>query len=722
MRKFLDRLTAFRFSAATFPLFLLGLCLLAYAPLITRLGFYWDDFPINWIATTMGGEGLARYFSTNRPVWGLVYRLTTLLLGSRPITWQIFAILLRWLCGLALWFLLRLLWPERDEQFSGRRSFAAWAAALFVIYPGFSQQYIAFLYSHFYIIQAAFLLSLGLMVLAHRKKQGGRWFWPLTGTALLLSLLNLLSMEYFFLLDLLRPVLLWLVIASTIPDHRERLKRVSLAWLPYLLIFAGAMFWRSVLFGFHTYQPALAGQFKSQPVETLLHLIPLMLGDVWKTSVVAWAQAFIPPTALDIGVRHFQRYWLFLAAGIVISALYLVFYKSEGRGDGPRSSTFQEDPGGHKASILRKIQGRLFSERWALQPILIGLLALFIAGGPFWLADLKVGLVFSNDRFTIPFMLGASLAWAGLLAFAPLPRWSKAGLLAVALGFAIGLQYQNAVSYSTDWSQQRSLFWQMVWRMPDLQPNTALLSNELPLTHYSDNSLTAPLNWIYDPQNDPAVMKYALLYPTVRAETKLSTYEAGQPIDIDYLATTFQGSTSQMVAIFYNPPGCLRVLDPQVDVYNWMVPLYLRDHLNQVNFTPILSEPQHGKPAPRPPASIYGSEIAHGWCYYFEKADLARQLGEWQKVAALGDEAFSSSDYPNDPLERFPFIEGYAHVGRWDRAISLTHDTFSYSPQIMQPMVCKLWDRIEQAAPASPEKQSALQTVQAELRCSQAFK
>src|SRR5512133_2105798 len=110
MKPFLRRILAFRFNSLTFPLFLLALCLAAYAPLLSKVGFYWDDFPMNWIATTMGRQGLARYFSTNRPVWGLVYQVTTQLLGSRPLTWQIFGILMRWVTGLALWTLLRLVW------------------------------------------------------------------------------------------------------------------------------------------------------------------------------------------------------------------------------------------------------------------------------------------------------------------------------------------------------------------------------------------------------------------------------------------------------------------------------------------------------------------------------------------------------------------------------------------------------------------------------------
>ena len=752
MKTLLRRIVTFRFRPATVPLFLLFLCMAAYAPLITRLGLYWDDFPMNWIATTMGGDGLAHYFSTNRPVWGVIYQLTTPLLGSRPIVWQLFALLLRWGNGVLLWVLLRKLWPSSDrptgaspeENHSGQQpalqeQFAVWAAAMFVVYPGFSQQYIAFLYSHFYIVLAAFLLSLILMVLAVRQaadakvadakvagakvagaKVAGakpRRYALLTAIALLLSLLNMLSMEYFFLLDLLRPLLIWVVLSGRVMGDGQRmkprqvLKNTLRTWLPYLAVFVAAMFWRSVLFGFQTYQPALMSRLRAQPVEALLQLVPLVFQDVWKTSALAWAKAFTFPTLLDIGARNLQRYWLLVAAGCLIPAVYLLFFRS-------RSHIDQPD----RQSLRPTIKTWAGGHRWAWQPVVIGLAGLFIAGGPFWLTDLQIGLVFPNDRFTLPFMIGASLMLAGLWVLLPLPRWSKAVLLSVAFGFAIGLQYQYAITYSRDWSVQRSLFWQMVWRMPDLREGTVLLSNELPVIHYTDNSLTAPLNWTYDPANQPQVLEYALFYPTLRKETVLSNFKASQPIELDYLAAEFNGNTGQMVAFYYNPPGCLRVLDPQVDVYNWMVPVYLRESLSLTSTDPILAEPQPVKPAPQPPAAIFGAEIARGWCYYFEKADLARQLGDWQKVTELGDEAFANSDYPNDPLERFPFIEGYAHAGKWDRAVELTRDTYSISPKVMRPMVCKLWERITRETTPDPEKQKAMESLQAEMFCNPTLK
>ena len=42
---------------------------------------------------------------------------------------------------------------------------------------------------------------------------------------------------------------------------------------------------------------------------------------------------------------------------------------------------------------------------------------------------------------------------------------------------------------------------------------------------------------------------------------------------------------------------------------------------------------------PSPPPMLFGPEPPHTWCYYFQKADLARQRGDWDEVARLGDEA-----------------------------------------------------------------------------------
>jgi hypothetical protein len=340
----------------------------------------------------------------------------------------------------------------------------------------------------------------------------------------------------------------------------------------------------------------------------------------------------------------------------------------------------------------------------------LGLLTCLLAGWPFWLIQIGPGLNFPADRFTLPFMLGVSLALAGLLGIIPARWWLKLALLAVLVGMAVGLHFQVSNVYRRDWEIQTRFFWQLAWRAPGLLPGTALLVNELPTTYYTDNSLTAPLNWIYGPPQASQQMGYLPLYPA-RLGGSLPAFATGLPLEVDYLAAKFQGSTSQVVALYYAPPACLRVLDPSLDVENDMLPWIMQHAALLSNTSRISPEEQ----AALPP-QLYSPEPEHGWCYYFEQADLARQQGDWEQVAALAERAFALGEYPNDPAERMPFIEGYAHVGQWELALEQTGKAHSVSP-LMEPALCGLWQRIAQDTPASLAQAAALQATEQELHC-----
>jgi hypothetical protein len=66
---------------------------------------------------------------------------------------------------------------------------------------------------------------------------------------------------------------------------------------------------------------------------------------------------------------------------------------------------------------------------------------------------------------------------------------------------------------------------------------------------------------------------------------------------------------------------------------------------------------------PVPPESIFGSEPEHDWCFYYQKADLARQRGDWEAVARLGAEAEKLGLHPNDQIELMPFLQAHAFLG-----------------------------------------------------------
>lgn len=696
----MDRLRGLRWGAWSVPLALLGAAVLCYGIFFRWLGFYWDDFPFAWMSTVYGSEGLARYFSTNRPFWGLIYQFTTPILGDIPWRWQIFGLFWRWVAALGWWLTVRRVFP-------GREKLAAGTALCFLVYPGFSQQSIGLMYGHFFIVYSALLFSFWLSLKAlslhgqpiqsrrgawHAPKTRSlslsKWSWQLS--ALLLSLVNLLCMEYFFPLEALRPVLFW----AAMPEKRgwARVKSAFTAWLPYLAVLIAVAVWRVFFFSYQTqnYDISLISQLKTAPLTALFALAGEILRSLWVTGAVAWLKTLLlNPAAL--GTRTSTLLYTGVTAAS-FAGLALYFARLRGKDE--------ESAQNHRAL-----------------PVWVGFIALLLAGWPFWMTNLPVRNTFPNDRFSLPFMLGASLVAAGALDLIANIRVRRCSyplgtvLLAALLALAIGAQVQNATLYRRDWAQQKAFFWQMRWRIPGLQPGTTVFTNDLPMHAYSDNSLTAPLNWIYAGENPTAEVQYALYFPSVRLGRSLPALQPGLTINQDYLVGKFTGSTSQVIMLYYSPPSCLRLIDPEIERHYLGLPIEVRE-------AAVLSSSQWIDPAgdARLPAQFYAPEPAHGWCYYFEQADLARQQGDWEQAAALGDAAFALDDFPNDPMERLVFIEAYANTGQWQRALELSAESQRVTP-VMQEPLCALWARIAADTPASTEKETALGTVEAELGC-----
>ncbi len=685
----------------TIPLLFGAVVLLAYGLLARQQGFYWDDLPFAWIGHFFGAEGYARYFATNRPLRTWFFALFNSLLGQNPFYWQLFALFWRWMTGVTLWGLLRLIWPKAERQI-------LWVVLLFLVYPGFGQQYIAINYSNFFFIQTVFFVSLALMVLALKRR---RWFWSLTAASLALSALNLFTLEYFAMLDLLRPILLWVVVAENqtftteYTENTEKNKKICVHsplllttyhFLPYFLLLTSYLLWRVFIFKFQTYQPVLADEMQVSPWVASLGLLGTVLHDLYVTGIEAWFRVFSLPNLAEFGPRSTLVY-----AGAVIAGAAGVVAFSWVTGAGQKS---RPEP----------VEGPGTQRKTALTWIGSGLVTMLLSGVPFWLTRLPIRLEFPNDRFTLPFALGVSLVLVGLLDLLPPRRWLQPVVVSLLVGLAIGVQFQNANLYRRDWTLLKSFFWQLTWRAPALEPDTLLLSFASPVAHSSDNSMTAPLNWTYAPGLSGWQMPYLYYFIDVRLGKSLPALEPGLPIFEDYLTTYFKGNTSNAVVLDYAPPGCLRILHPGYDAGIPLLPPLTKDALPLSNPDRILDDGS----AARPPEALFGPEPEHRWCYYFEKAELARQGGNWAEVARLGEEAFALGDYPNEATERVVFLEGYARTGELDKARKLSDQVIAVTP-LAGPMLCQAWARIEQAMDWTNEDLAIIREIQAGLECSQ---
>jgi len=671
MKAYSEKLKAALSSPRSVPVLLFIVTVLAYGLFFWERGFYWDEAPWTWIYYRLGPAALTKTFSTSRPFWGMIYQLTMPIIGPYPWRWQLFMVIMRWLSAVLVWMSLRQVWPKDQRP-------ALWGSLLFLVYPGLGQNFISLMYTHFYIVLNCFLFSLYLSVLALRKPERRL---PLTIAALAFSAVNLLTMEYFYFLEFMRIVLFWIVLNG---DWKQKIRQAIISFIPYLAVMFGVTFWRLFFFENQnaSYSYVALDVIRQNPLLGIAGLVRSVFMAFWETVPHAWLFPFEAAGVAELGLRSSVLAAILVLFSTLLIAVYLLYIHKPERSN----------------------------PAWVKEMFLLGIGAWLFAGGSFWLVGIEPQLHFSADRFTLPFMLGSSLILVALIGLISSRPKLQYGLLSLLVAFSMGKQFETDIAYVRDWEVQRDLFWQMSWRIPALERGTTILTNDLPVTYFSDNSLSGPLNWIYGHAGE---MDHILYFASIRLNRGLPDLKPDLDFEQNYLAKTFYGNTSRMVVINFEPPRCLRVLDPQIDSENRLLVPLLRDAAVLSNAAMIRAQP-----AVTMPASLYSPEPGHGWCYYFERADLARQMSDWEQVAELGDKVLKLDDSPNDPVERFVFIEGYAHIGDWQRALDLSKVSYRVSKDYVGPLLCRLWERIEAETNQSLERSAALDTIRDMLSCS----
>lgn len=681
----------------TVPAVLLVVCGISYGLLAPWLGFYSDDWLVIWILHSLGpsgsgGEGsgihwrfLSEGLTESRPFLGLLYSVTWRLVGEAPLGWHILALVARWLGSIAAWWTICGVWPER-------RSEAAWAGLLFAVYPGFTQQPIAFTHAHGSLIPLAlFVFSLGAMVWAVRVR---RFFWPLTVLALFSTAASNLIVERFVGLELLRPVLLWLAFEAQAKAVRERIRFTMFYWLPYAVVVFGAVAWRLFLF-----KPARAAADQSLLVAAALahpvHEATVRLGavasDVIETGLIAWAETF-RPEIFDFGSGSALAAFAISVIGMLAVILYL------GGVTRTRDGNPTEADDAHK--------------RWSKQAIVVGLFALVVSGLPIWFARRQVILNDPFDRYAVSFMLGACVFAVGLISIAVRTRRQRIAIVGLIVGLALGFHFRNANRFRQDWNRQKALFWQLTWRAPGLEQGTSVLIDQAPFIQARDYSLSASLNFVYARDRHSANLDYYFFDLSKNLGDEVPRLAEGVDLQRDVRAVSFRGSSSSSISIWYSPPGCLRILDPSGSELRQLTPL--------ARAASAISHPgrvvvQIGGQA-EPPSWLFGPEPAPCWCYYFEKADLARQQHEWQRAAQLGDEARHLGLKPADPTEWLPFAEAYTNLSRYEDVREIARLARDASGGITSPM-CGLWSRLEGEHPVDPTRRAFIGEMKDQCAC-----
>lgn len=641
---------------------------------IPTLGFFQDDWSFIFYSSARGAQGLLEFLLVDgRPGATWVYMLGFAVLGYKPALWQFFSILLRVLTAINFWLILKSLWP-------GRRYGNLIVSILFLAYPFFTLQPLSVAYApHF---AAYFLYSLSLLLMIRAVEKPERYL-VYSIPALLATFLHLFTVEYFVGLEILRPFVIWFLIAARdSTTRREALRKVFLAWLPYLLVLMFFVYWRSfILTTMGARHAPLSLLFDSGQI--ILTIARNIFADLILMLISSWFK-LIDAELFVIGpVRNFYLFAITIAVGIC-------FY-------------FLSKPASRAGEDRRQLTGVFLAGALILAT---GMISAYAVG---YIVHLK--LPPWNSRFSLPILLGLALLVSGLIEAVITSRNIRHIFLAVLVGLLVAFHNQNTFNFKYAWEKQERLYQQLIWRAPSLKPGTALITNEEILGYMGDYPTSFGINTIYESEQLNRV-PYWFFALSENFNFSSSRIRGGGPLEFRKATVIFHGDGEDAIFMTYEPEHkqCLWVLRPEDSEYKDL-PTEIKKGALVSNIGNIQSE--EGE------YSLYKTIVRENkdtWCYFYQKADLARQLGDWEQVMTLWKEARNKGYLPGNGFEYIPFIEASAHLDKWEDAFLLTK-TANRETKAMYFILCPTWRRLMQELPASEEKNVSVDQANDFLEC-----
>jgi hypothetical protein len=235
-------------------------------------------------------------------------------------------------------------------------------------------------------------------------------------------------------------------------------------------------------------------------------------------------------------------------------------------------------------------------------------------------------------------------------------------ILSAFVAIAVMTHYSISTYVAQEENTIRDFWWQVSWRVPALNKGTTLMVNYPSITYGEDiDIVTGPALFIYFPNRTAQIpVEYEVSGFQIGNDSLTKILSQEKAVDSGYRSHVYTVDY-QNILVMTQPTenACVHILDNQ---YSELSTQDTDQVLLVGNYSNIQNVQSDGN-SPRPPALLFGSEPAHTWCYYYEKAELARQKADWSIVADLGKKAVQQGLHPNDAVEWMPFIEADAILG-----------------------------------------------------------
>jgi hypothetical protein len=616
---------------------------LAYLPLITKLGYYGDDWMAVWGGYTQGPSKIISIYSIDRPLVGLVQSFEYRFLGDSPLHWQLYAFFMRLFGALGVYWLLNLLWPRQKLAITCM-------SILYVVYPGFSLMPNANTYQNLLLNVNVGLFSLILTVKAFVTERTWKKVLLICGAAFL-STCTIFLFEWMVGFEGIRFILIWYLLKKRKQESIWKLLLGAIQrMLPYavsliLLLIAKAFFIKNVRSA--TNPVLLMQKYLSQPVFMTEKAILEVVKGAFESLFAAWV---VPLYNLTINLQYSRILVALLIAGIGIGIFWAGIQWF------------------HKSIVpTDSVENNLDDRSWSKKAIVLGFLMVAAALVPPVVLDRYLVLGYTLDRYLLTAMLGVVIFIVGLFfSFIHKPAHITIAV-SILIGLSLVMHIGNAISYADIARARNDMWWQLSWRAPDLKEGTVVVPS-LPEKYgfLDDYDIFPEVNLIYRPQEDHIMIAAQILNSdtipamiwkdTENRNLRTITYFR----NYDYTLLLEDGFKEDV-------SNCLHVLDGKN--------LELSQNINPLaSLTASLSNIDqivvNGK-AHMPQTDFFGTEPAHTWCYYYQKASLARQKGDWQEIDRLWKEVSQKGYKAGDQVEWMPFLEGYANLHQWDQAAAI---------------------------------------------------
>lgn len=613
--------------------FLLLISAIAYLPQIGNLTYYKDDWYYIYDGILGGAKIFHEMFRIDRPARGFFFEWYYAVFGPNPLPWHLGVFVWRALTAIGALWIFSLLWKEN-------RKFNFIAALLFVLYPGYFWWISAIEYQPMIASLALQVFSIAFTlksIQTNRKVEKVTYLLGaiLTGWGYIALVDYAIGMEVFRFL-----AVFVLVTQNSVEVFWKKIIASFRALSWSLLAPAGFTLWRVLIFDNQrqaTDIGAQFGEFLGNPVATGLSWLLQAYNSLLNLAILAWIGQF-PRYLLGMRLRDLvMAVVLAISAGVLTALASKLFRGEHAQGDEATAAT--------------------------KDALMLGGIGMVLGIAPVIMANRYINLdIFSH--YALPASLASAVFLTGLIY-----SWSSRSMQNImfitVVVFAVLAHFGIAANAVNEERAIEKFWWQVNWRVPALKPGTLLVIN-YPAGNIGDdgNGVVEAPNVMYfsQPSNEVPV-RYpvaALTFSDSILQDVMAGSANGEWVYRSHVISYDYANT--LVLSQPTPTSCVHVLDSRHLLLSENDPGSLALAASASDIENVLAD---AEPI-TPPGFAFGSEPERGWCYYFEKAELALQRGAWEETVSLGNQAIDLSYAPEDRVEWLPFLYANAIAGNAD--------------------------------------------------------